>query len=97
VSTLRNLAVKLFKKDPPPSSRLAQLVRVRQRQAQYWLSGRDPSPPDVIETLKEQVAAVEQFDLESRIDRLIDDAAAAGIDIAVTAHYLTAAVESSKD
>jgi hypothetical protein len=97
VTRIKDLAIQLFKSDPPPSARLAYLLRVRQRQAQYWLSGKDWTPPDILQTLEGQIAAVEKFDLEGRVDKLIDEAAANGIDLAVVAHYLATAVNTGKD
>jgi len=97
VKTLRDLAIKLFKTDPPPSARLSFLVRVGQRQVQYWVAGRNPTPDDVIETVEGQIEAVEAFDLDGRIQRLIDEAERAGIKDPVLMHYLDRAVEKLKD
>jgi hypothetical protein len=92
VKSLKDLAIQLFKVSPPPSARLAYVLGVRQRQVQYWFAGRDPTPDDVIETVEAQIAAVEKFDLRGRVDQLVAEATAAGIDPFVTEHYLATAV-----
>ena len=70
---------------------------VGQRQVQYWLAGRNPTPDDVIETVETQIQAVEAFGLDGRIQRLIEDAEKAGIKDPVLMHYLDQAVEGLKD
>jgi hypothetical protein len=97
VKTLKDLAIRLFKQEPPPSARLSYVLGVRQRQVQYWLAGRDLTPDDVLQIVEGQIAAVEKFDLKGRIDQLVTEATAAGIDPSVTGHYLATAVDSSKD
>lgn len=97
MKTLRDLAALLFRTDPPPSARLSYVLGVRQRQAQYWLSGRDPTPPDVIETMESQIAAVRDFDLQGQIDRVVKAAEDAGISSHIIAHYLDQTVDTLKD
>jgi len=97
VKTLRDLASRLFKEEPPPSARLSFLIGVGQRQTQYWLAGRNPTPADVIETVESQIQAVEAFDLDGRIQRLINEAEQAGIKDPVLMHYLDNAVDALKD
>ena len=97
MKTLKDLAARLFRVSPPPSARLSYVLGVRQRQAQYWLSGQHETPPDVIETMEHQIRAVDEFDLEGKIERLITKAGEAGIKPSVTAHFLDAAVEKLKD
>jgi hypothetical protein len=97
VKTLRDLAALLFRVDPPPSARLSHVLGVRQRQAQYWLSGRDPTPPDVIQTMEGQIVAVRDFDLQGRIDDVVRAAEGAGIKRSVVAHYLDQTVDSLRD
>jgi hypothetical protein len=97
VKTLRELAIRLFKVSPPPSARLSFVLGVRQRAAQYWLSGQHETPPDAIELIENQIQAVEGMDLEGRIQSVIDDAAKAGVHPSVTAHFLAMAVDRLKD
>jgi len=98
VKTFKELAIRLFNiKEPLPSARLANVVHTRQRQVQYYLSGRDPTPEHIVEIVEKQIAAVEQFDLKARVDQLVAEASAAGIDKEIIGHYLATAVESPKD
>jgi len=97
VKTLKDLAAILFRVDPPPSARLSHVLGVRQRQAQYWLSGRDPTPPDVVETMETQISAVRDFDLQRKIDDVVQAAEDAGIKRSVVAHYLDQTVDSLRD
>lgn len=98
MKTFRDLAIQLFNiKEPLPSARLANVVHTRQRQVQYYLSGRDPAPEHIIEIVENQIAAVEAFDLQARVDKLVAEASAAGIDKEVIGHYLATAVDSPKD
>ena len=97
MKTLRDLAIRLFRASPPPSAKLSYVLGVRQRQVQYWLAGRDPTPVDVLEILEDQVAAVERFGLKERVDQLVAEATAAGIDPSVTGHYMATAVDHAKE
>jgi len=97
VKTLKDLAVRLFRASPPPSARLSFVLGVRQRQVQYWFAGRDPTPDDVLKIVEDQIAAVEKFDLKGRVDQLVAEATAAGIDPSVTGHYMATAVDHTKD
>lgn len=97
MKTLRDLAIRLFRASPPPSAKLSYVLGVRQRQVQYWLAGRDPTPVDVLEILEDQIAAVERFRLKERVDQLVAEATAAGIDPSVTGHYMATAVDHAKE
>jgi hypothetical protein len=72
-------------------------VGVNQRQVQYWLSGRDPTPDHIIDLVEDQIEAVEEFDLQGRIQRLIDESDRAGIKRPILLHFLDEAVEKIKD
>jgi glycerol kinase len=90
---IRKLAVKLFRVDPPPSARLSHVLTVRQRQVQYWLAGRDPTPGDVIQAIEDQIKAVDEFKLQKKIDSFVSEAQSAGINPSIVAHYLDQTVE----
>jgi hypothetical protein len=97
VVNFRDLAISLFRKTPPPSARVSHLIKVNQRQVQYWLSGRSPVPLSMFEILFEQLRVVKNFGLQQKIDHLVSEAEDAGVDIQIIVHYLDQTVDRLKE